>query len=66
LIGNAYWVDAGSELPNGDSILLMYDVNAAKIYCNADYDYPLDRIPAERAIELFGIDRLVVQQLEKR
>jgi hypothetical protein len=44
----------------------MYDVNAAKIYCNADYDYPLDRIPAERAIELFGIDRLVVQQLEKR
>ncbi|TWT88303.1 hypothetical protein Mal64_17820 [Pseudobythopirellula maris] len=55
LVGDRYFTIPEAELPSGDLICLVYDVQENLLYDNYDHAEPsADRVPAERAKELFG------------
>jgi hypothetical protein len=54
LLGDSYYVDPGSELPNGETVFLMYDLVLKHLFCNADYANDYERIPADKVTQIFG------------
>lgn len=61
LIGDGYYVLPGSQLPNGLTIFLVYDLETDQVYCNTHYvDRKLPRVTIEEAVGIFGKEALDV------
>lgn len=55
LFGDKYYVVPNSQLPTGEIVFLVYNLDTGKLWCNADDDTRYGHITAQAAAKMLGI-----------